>query len=166
MIVRVFAYGSNLDRRRMRGRVPSARFEARAWLDGWTLRFNKRGSRDGTAKANVVRTGRSGDAVPGVVYRMRARELPDLDRVEGGYDRVRSALRYEGPVPAREGAEGRDRPASAWIYVARAATLDSGIRPAPWYLEHVRRGAREHGLPASHLAWLEGVATSSGPGRH
>lgn len=158
MITRVFAYGSNLDRRRMRRRVPSARFEGRAWLDEWTLRFNKRGSRDGTAKANVVRTGRPGDAVPGVVYRMLARELPELDRVEGGYDRVRAVLRYEGPVPAHESADARNRPASAWIYVARSETLDSGIRPARWYLEHVLRGARDHGLPAAHVAWLEGVA--------
>lgn len=138
----VFAYGSNLSTRRLRARTPSARPHCVARLAGHTLRFHKRGA-DGSGKADAFHTGRTDDEVWGAVYSMRAAELRTLDAIEGGYDALE--LKVITPVglvvPAR-------------VYRATASTIDATLRPFRWYLAHVRRGARRHGLPA---AYIEGI---------
>lgn len=138
--VRVFAYGSNLDSERMRSRTPSARVLDVASLPEHDLRFHKRGGDCGTAKADAFHTGDDDHRVHGVVYEIVRDELPDLDRAEAvgvGYDRVTRRVEL-----------GRGDAVEAWVYLAREDQIESGLRPFAWYLEHVRRGAREHGLPA------------------
>ena len=141
--VRIFAYGSNLDSRRMRGRTPSARAVGVATLQGHDLRFHKRGLHCGTGKADAFPTGEDAHCVHGVIYEIARDELPDLDRAESlgiSYDRVERVVRLE--------TEGGSVEVTAWVYVAREDQIDSGLRPLEWYLEHVLRGAREHGLPS------------------
>ena len=140
--VRIFAYGSNLDSRRMRGRTPSARVVGVATLERHDLRFHKRGLSCGTGKADAFPTGEEVHRVHGVIYEIAGGELPDLDRAESlgiSYDRVERTVRLEtenGPVEV-----------TAWVYVAREEQIEPGLRPLRWYLDHVLRGAREHGLP-------------------
>lgn len=146
----VFAYGSNLDFERMQRRVPSARFRALAALPGHVLRFHKRGSEDGTGKANAFRTDRAGDVVHGVVYEVDPDELPGLDGHEGGYHRVR--VRVDDPV-------GGGEPLEAWTYVAKVSFVDDTLVPTRAYLGHAIRGARAHGLPDDWIAHLERTPT-------
>ena len=136
----VFAYGSNLDEARMRARVPSTRFLACASLARHRLRFHKRGSIDGTGKANAFRTGSDADVVHGVVYEVDPAHLPDLDRHEGGYRRELMAFTIAA-------ADGGSELVEAWVYLAEADFIDDTLEPEEWYLEHVRRGTRAHGLP-------------------
>jgi gamma-glutamylcyclotransferase (GGCT)/AIG2-like uncharacterized protein YtfP len=137
----VFAYGSNMHPERMRARVPAAVARGRARLDGHRLVFDKHGA-DGSAKANLVPD--PGSAVWGVVWELATPDLARLDPYEGGYERVRVS------------AEADD--GSRWeveVYVSERRTDDP--RPFDWYLEHVLRGARVHGLPADYVARLEAV---------
>jgi hypothetical protein len=45
---------------------------------------------------------------------------------------------------------------NAFTYIARTSHVDATLRPADWYREVVVAGAREHGLPAAWIRWLEG----------
>jgi gamma-glutamylcyclotransferase len=146
----VFAYGSNLDSERMRRRVPSAELVGVTELPLHTLQFNKRSSKDGTAKANAFLTESASDTVEGVLYRTDAAGLAALDRIEGrGYGYERHAM----PFSVVEG--GQIRMYQASIYIAEESHVDHALLPAEWYLAHVIRGAKEHGLSDGLLAWLE-----------
>ncbi len=79
----VFAYGSNLDSQRMKERVPSAEVVGTSSLPLHTLRFHKRSSRDSGGRADAFLTHLGSDKVLGVIYRISADELSDLDGVEG-----------------------------------------------------------------------------------
>lgn len=144
-VVRVFAYGSNLSTRRLRARTPSARALCVAALAGYALRFHKRGA-DGSAKADAFRTGDAEDRVWGVVWEVAADELPALSEVEAGYDLCEVELR------TRDGARLR-----AHTYCANAAAIDAGCVAFDWYVEYIREGVLEHGLPADCVRALEGV---------
>jgi len=123
---------------RMGSRIPGAVSRGRARLAGWRLVFNKRG-RDGSAKANLAAD--PDGVVWGVVWEIEARALADLDAHEAGYRRVRESAETDG---------------GAWleveIYVS--TRLASEALPFDWYLEHVLRGARGHGLPDEYVSWL------------
>jgi gamma-glutamylcyclotransferase (GGCT)/AIG2-like uncharacterized protein YtfP len=142
------AYGSNLCLNRLRRRVPSAEFVGRARVDGYRLRFHKRGYRDGSGKANVQHTGGAEDRVWGALFRCSAGEKRQLDRVEGlgsGYNERMLEVRLE---------DGRLDTARA--YVADAAAIDDALVPFRWYLRYVQAGARERGLPFAYQHWLMG----------
>lgn len=76
-----FCYGSNMSRRRLQARVPSARFVAVAELPCHQLRFHK-AAMDGSAKCDAYQTGITDDRVIGVVYEIADDEKPDLDKHE------------------------------------------------------------------------------------
>lgn len=148
-----FAYGSNLHPERLRERVPSSRALAVAELDGHLLRFHKRG-RDGSGKCSILPSGRPRDRVFGVVYRMAAAELTDLDRAEGlgvGYLRVELTVRTDGT------------PRPVFSYRAQDEHTDAALAPFTWYRELVLTGARHHGLPADYIAAIEAIAALPDP---
>jgi len=136
-----FAYGSNMATARLAARVPSARALGVARLADFAWRCNKHGA-DGTAKANLVRE--AGAETWGVLYDVDASGLAELDRVEGGYERITVAV------------EHGDREVRAYTYVSDR--LMESDPPAGWYLGLVVAGAREHELPREWIASLERVA--------
>lgn len=145
-----FAYGSNMSTRRLVTRVPSARVISTATLRGHRLEFHKMG-KDGSAKCDVASTGDLSDVVYGVVFEMALSEKPVLDRIEGlgnGYAEKRV-------VVASESGEAFE----AVTYYA--TSIDASLKPRDWYVEHVVRGAREHGLPVGYIKKTE--ATESIP---
>lgn len=144
--VRYFAYGSNMQTSWLRARVPSARPVGRARLPGWRLVCNKR-SQDGSAKANLVQSPK--DTVWGVLYAMNPSELPDLDRVEGGYQ--------QQTVQVIDDAE---RQILVQIYVS--AKLTSTEIVFDWYRDTIVAGARDHGLPSDYVAFLEQIPAMPG----
>jgi gamma-glutamylcyclotransferase (GGCT)/AIG2-like uncharacterized protein YtfP len=153
----VFAYGSNLDSKRMRDRVPSATVVGISELPLHTLRFHK-WNEDGTAKANALLTGAESDRVEGVIYQVDEAHLPALDRFEGngnGYER------YSMPFRVRKGA--RRGAYQAWVYIGQESHIDDELLPAQWYVDHVVRGALEHGLSVDLTARLKDQAVLEGP---
>ena len=134
-----FAYGSNMFGPRLRQRAPSARAVGIGRLERHRLRWHKR-ARDGSAKCDVVETGRDGDAVWGVLFEIARADKPQLDRAEGlghGYD--------EKPVTIVTAAG----PVAALTYFATA--VDASLPVHDWYRDLVVAGAREHGLPPEYV---------------
>ena len=142
----VFAYGSNMDSSRLRGRAPSAEAVGTTSLRMHIRRFDKKGA-DGSGKANVVPSKLGADAVHGVVYSIDPSDLAALDEVEVDYDRWLESF-------AVRGANGSAR-VRAHVYKAREDRCDVHLKPTRAYLAHVIRGAREHGLPVEVIAELE-----------
>jgi len=126
-----FAYGSNLLTSRLQARTPSARPVGTATLPGWQLRFHKVGS-DGSGKGDIVPAA-DDDAVTGVLYRLRARELWRLDLAEGaGYRRRRIAVCCS------------ERWQRCETYVA--THTDPKLLPYDWYRSLILAGLLEHDI--------------------
>lgn len=143
-----FAYGSNMNERLFRERRHMTPVETRIGrLDGYRLCFSIGGGmRPGTsAPADIVEA--PGHAVHGVLYLLPLREFARLDASEGRqYAHLWTVVEdsaglrlpvvtYKTPWPAPEGRPGRR------------------------YLEMVREAARQRGLPANYVAFLDGVET-------
>ncbi len=142
---------------RLAARAPSARALFVARLDGYALRFHKRG-RDGSGKADAFATGRPGDAVWGVVCALDEADKRALDRSEGVPNHYRS---IPVSVCPRDGGE----PLAAITYVAAAARIAPELKPYAWYHALVLAGARAHGLPADYIRRLELVEVAQDPDR-
>ncbi|MCG7995459.1 MAG: gamma-glutamylcyclotransferase [Candidatus Thiodiazotropha taylori] len=141
-----FAYGSNMSSRRLRERVPSARFRSTATLEAHELRFHKR-SRDGSAKCDALETHNPQHRVIGVVFEIAQAEKAELDRHEGlgyGYEEKQVSL-----------LTGSAESLTAFTYYA--THIDSLLKPYSWYKHHVLSGAREHQLPTTYLDRIERI---------
>ncbi len=148
MMVRVFAYGSNLCVERLHARTPSARVLAVGTLAGHSLRWHKRCA-DGSGKCNAFATGAESDLVWGVVYELTVADKLVLDRFEGlGEDYFEKVVRVRTP-------QGEEIEAIA--YVANPVKIDDTVHPFRWYKGFVTTGAAQHGLPDAYRAALETV---------
>ncbi len=139
-----FAYGSNMSTPRLGSRLGMVRNVDVAELAGYRLAFHKVGA-DGSGKCDAFRTDRPDDAVIGVLYDMDADQKPVLDACEGcGYvaRQVRLSLRSGARI-------------AAFTYCA--AHIDDGLKPFGWYMQHVLRGATEHGLPADYIRRIRAI---------
>ncbi|BES73574.1 hypothetical protein RE428_45920 [Marinobacter nanhaiticus D15-8W] len=142
-----FSYGSNMSFRRLAARVESARFVAVAALHEHSLRFHKVSLKDRSAKCDAVLTGDANDRVFGVVFEISAEDKRRLDRIEGlgfGY------REKQAEVVAADGERF-----SVCLYVARH--IDPSWKPYSWYKHHVLAGARENGLPADYIAYIDAI---------
>lgn len=147
MFVTYFSYGSNMSRRRLASRTPSAQPIGIARLYGHRLEFHKIG-KDGTAKCDAFESGVASDCVIGVLFQLHLSQKAILDEIEGvgrGYAQKMVSL-----VTAEEEAF------EAFTYCATA--IDATLKPYRWYKEHVLRGARENRLPEAYVRMIEAVA--------
>lgn len=147
-----FAYGSNLSKEQMigrLGRLPPSRIGR---LTGHRIAFNKRGSHQGEVYANLVQ--HDGGEVWGVVYELAPAELQVLDYyegVEGGhYRRHRVDVLTEAGVAV-----------NAETYFAEKAWLCAEARPSRGYAARILTGAREHALPNEYIRSLEQLTGTS-----
>lgn len=143
-----FAYGSNLVRERLVGRVGDARVVATGRLAGRRVVCNKRGH-DGSAKANLVEDAAA--CAWGALYALAPEALDRLDPYEGGYERVEIEV---------ETAKGAVR---AVTYVSLELTEDAVA--FDWYRELCVTGARAHRLPDDHVAALLALPVRGDPRR-
>lgn len=141
VLVPVFAYGSNLSRKRIELRVGEVEVLGIARLTGHEFRFHKAG-RDGSAKADAFETGRASDVVWGVVYGMTEAAKRELDRYEG---LGRDYLEREAVVV------GVDGKMSVRVYHAHPSRIVASVRPFDWYRDWVVLGARAHRLPEEYI---------------
>ncbi len=150
-VVKYFAYGSNLLPERLRRRAPSARVVGPAVLEGYCLRFHKRGA-DQSGKCDAFRTGDRRDHVLGVIYELAETDRPVLDRIEGpGYATVQIKV-----------SVGRDV-MRAFTYIAKPAHIDATLIPLDWYREFVLAGARRHGLDEAYVRSIEAIQAQPDP---
>jgi gamma-glutamylcyclotransferase len=138
--VRYFAYGSNMSRARLEGRLGRVVDRGRAQCRDRRHRFSKLG-RDGSGKGNLEAA--ADELVWGVVYELDGGQLERLVAVELGYRMIEVAVELE------------------WIGSVRAASFEaleptSGLVPTREYLEHYLVGMREHEIPDAYLAAVLG----------
>jgi hypothetical protein len=153
--VKYFAYGSNMLTKRLRNRVPSAKFSAVTTLTKHCLKFHKvstdkKGNRSG--KCNAYSTGKEKDVVYGVVFEIDRNELPNLAAAEVGYNPEVLTLTQRGKAEA------------AFMFsVTDESLLSDSLRPYAWYKELVLAGAREHNFPAEYIRAIENVPAIADP---
>jgi gamma-glutamylcyclotransferase len=133
-----FAYGANMLMSKITDRSLSARALSPAKLKGYRLVINKK-SKDGSGKANLMKS--EGDEVWGVLYEMDENDLVNLDRHEGGYRRECFELWTDAGKTVK-----------AFAYISSKLT---NSLPTYEYKMLLVNGAREHGLPATYVGFLE-----------
>jgi gamma-glutamylcyclotransferase (GGCT)/AIG2-like uncharacterized protein YtfP len=141
-----FAYGGNMSERVFVGRRRIAPAETRVGrLRGYRLVFAVAGGmRPGvSAPANIVEAPEA--TVHGVLYRLPPRQFVRLDAGEG--------RQYDYLWTEAEDAAGNRLPAVTYR-VPRAAPEG---RPGRSYLNTIREAARQRGLPADYIAFLDRV---------
>jgi hypothetical protein len=137
-------------RERLTERCATAKFVSVGVLLDHALVFGKR-SDDGSGKCAFRH--KPGSDVWGVLWEVADADLAELDGFEGvgrGYTRID----VDVTTSARDTVP-------AFSY--HATELDDALRPYDWYWALVVAGARQHGLPQSHVTGLEAVARDPDP---
>ncbi len=136
-----FAYGSNMLSKRMLERIPESEVVGIACLSDWKLTWNKV-SRDGSGKANLKKLKKS--QVWGVVYRIPDHKIPDLDKIEGGYQRREIEVHFPN----------QDK---RLVFTYVSENRDANLEPYQWYKDLVVKGAVEHSLPKDYIDQIKQV---------
>ena len=144
-----FAYGANMDRETLvtRRKIVPGKVEP-ACLEGYELVFDQAGiPLIEPSFANLKSA--AGACVHGVAYALSAKQLEELDALEGGgaYDHIEVDLQL---------ASGAVVSGVSYVTDDRV----EGRLPSQRYMSLLLRGAREQGLPADWLARLEEQRTA------
>jgi len=141
MLLKYFAYGSNMSVRRLKSRTPSATPKGTFILPKHDLRFHKSSNTDGSAKCDAFFTGRTEHKVFGVLFHLNKTEKIILDKIEGlgkGYKQKEVTIHTP---------DGKNE--TAFTYYATA--INEKLKPFSWYVDHVLKGAKEAELPEEYL---------------
>ncbi len=142
-----FAFGSNMDPKRMHARAVAFTSREHAFLADYALAFNKKATYANEGYANVIRC--PGTVVEGVLYHVTKHGLNTLDRYEGvpfNYDRVHLNVRREN---------GKMVPAI--VYVANPARTAKNLRPTADYMRHILAASAL--LSPSYVSQLKAIQT-------
>lgn len=142
-----FGYGSNMWQQRMYARIGMCRVVTSAWVEGYALRFHKRG-RDGSGKCDAHRTDLASDRLYGVVFEVEPAQRERLDAIEG--------LDY---VPTSVVVRSETDEMRGYAYVAKPTAIDAVLRPFEWYKSIVVAGACQNALPESYIKSIECVGS-------
>ncbi len=126
--MKYFAYGSNMNIKRMQARGVRVSSGVKGCLFGYSLKFNKISKlMDGCACANIVK--KSDGKVEGILYDITDQCIENLDEYESypyEYDRrIFSIKLVDGTVQ------------KALAYVAQPYRTSSNMRPTKEYLSHL-----------------------------
>lgn len=146
--MKIFAYGSNMNLDRLKKRVPSANKLLNVFIKDYTLKFNKN-SKDGSSKANIIKTGNPDDIVWGVIFEIDDSEKANLDKAEGlgkGYNE--STLSF---------LDLQNNSHEAQVYIADESSINEELHPYDWYKEYIVSGAKENDLPKEYIEKLEAI---------
>lgn len=143
-----FAYGSNMLKRRLAERTPSATRLGVATAEGYRLTFDKVSAQKPgrSGKCNIARTDDGSGLVYGVLYSINTSEEAALDAAEGlgkGYEKSTLQVRTDS------GSK------TATVYLA--TSRDPALQPYHWYKGHVVAGAVENRLPEEYIVKIKAV---------
>lgn len=145
----IFAYGSNMNLNRLIQRVPSAVKVCNVFLPGYKLVCNKVSKKDGSAKANIIKTDNPAELVWGVLFTINKNEKRLLDKAEGlgmGYNEDTLIFFDE-----------TNNSYVAQVYIADSKAIDDNLVPYDWYKEFIVSGAILNNLPAEYIAKLQSI---------
>ena len=144
-----FAYGSNLDRSQKVARTGTIREGRVCKLPNFSLIFNKRSTKHGSA-ANIV--AQVGSAVWGVAFRCDGEAIAKMNAWEKGYRQL--------GVIVEELSGGQ---LDAITYVAEPSSLSTNSSPSPAYVASILSGAKQWGLPAEYINSIRVLAHTDVP---
>jgi gamma-glutamylcyclotransferase len=150
MTVLYFAYGSNMDKQRLRERVGNFNSECAAVLRDYELCFNKlaSGSTKGKGYANVMAS--AGSMVEGILYGIDKEGITKLDRCEGCPVHYARKEKYvEIPTTGEVHL--------AQVYIATPEQLRDNLYPTKGYLDHLLAGERL--LTPAYMEFLNSFPT-------
>ena len=145
----IFAYGSNMNLNRLTQRVPSAMKISNVFLPGYKLVCNKVSKKDGSAKANIIKTDNLTEFVWGVLFTIDKTEKTLLDKAEGlgkGYNEDTFIFFDE-----------TNNSYVAHVYIADSKAIDNSLLPYDWYKEFIVSGAILNNLPAEYISKLQSI---------
>lgn len=152
-----FAYGSNMDEKRIRKRCPSAQFMSTARLPGFRLAFTRYSMNNRCGAADIIPE--SSGTVWGVVYQIKDEERAALDKAEGVAVRAYKSISVEVHPE-----DVQARPIKALTYVV-VKKEDPQPKPSAEYKAMLVNGAKAWNLPLDYVAELEkiGIAHPAEP---
>jgi hypothetical protein len=137
-----FAYGSNLCRKQIQDRCPSAREFGRGSIKDYYLGFTHKSVKWNCGTADIIR--REGDAAWGMIYSISNADLSVMDNKEGSNYRR---------IPCTVTMDYRTIP-NVWTY----EVIDKGqYKPSACYLNIIKCGAKRLNFPESYLQMLNGI---------
>lgn len=139
---------------RLTQRVPSAVKVSNAFLTGYKFVCNKI-SKDGSAKANIIKSGIPGELVWGVLFNIDNKEKPLLDKAEGiglGYNE--DTLTFFDQL---------SNSYSAQVYIADNNSINNHLLPFDWYKEFIVTGGIQNHLPAEYISQLQSIICIDDP---
>lgn len=128
--MKYFAYGSNMDKNRMRERKINFTSRKFAKLENHKLVFNKKAKDGNFGYANLEAS--NGDFVEGIIYEFSDNEIVNLDKAEGfprHYDKVEITVKDEN-----------NNLINVLTYIAQPDKIVNGLLPTPTYLNHLLAG--------------------------
>lgn len=139
-----FAYGSNLLSEQMNVRVNSVLKICNAYLDGYEITFNIKGTLYDDAVANIIEADKR---VWGVLYKVSKEEFEDkMDFYEGvrqnEYERIEVIVYSE-----------KQEKFNAYTYINKNANLTN--YPSISYLDRIIQGAESNSLPLPYIQSLK-----------
>lgn len=150
----IFAYGSNMNIKRLTQRVPSATKVTNVFLPGYKLICNKV-SKDGSAKANIVKSGIAADIVWGVLFKIHKKEKLLLDKAEGlGKGYSEDCLTFTDENSLKHIAQ---------VYIADSNSINNSLVAYDWYKEFIITGAIQNQLSADYISQLQSIPCISDP---
>jgi gamma-glutamylcyclotransferase (GGCT)/AIG2-like uncharacterized protein YtfP len=137
----MFAYGSNLNLEQMEHRCPDAQAIGRLKLDGWRLVFR--------GVADVIRE--DGAVCYGGVWRI----TPRCERALDVYEGISSGMYRKEYIPIKPTPEGERE---MLVYVMNSTGI---MPPSAYYLDVIREGYRDFGMPRAARAALNRALAES-----
>lgn len=126
--MKYFAYGSNMNLKRMEARGVRNSYGVKACLFGYKLKFNKNSTlMPGEGYANIVEEDKS--IVEGILYEISQEGISNLDKYEKyphEYDRILLNVRLINGIEHQ-----------AYVYIAQPDKTSDGLRPTRKYLNHL-----------------------------
>lgn len=139
---------------RLAQRVPSATKVTNVFLPGYKLVCNKV-SKDGSVKANILKSDIPGDIVWRVLFKIDSKEKSLLDKAEGlgkGYNE--DCLTFY---------DERNSQYVAQVYIADTNSINNNLVPYDWYKQFIVTGAIQNQLPADYILLLQSIICISDP---
>jgi gamma-glutamylcyclotransferase (GGCT)/AIG2-like uncharacterized protein YtfP len=145
-----FAYGSNMDEKRLRERIGEFERGKIAYLQRYRLVFDKSADSPQVGFANIISDKEK--VVIGVLYELNHNQLQILDDYEGvAHNQYkRSSVKV---------IDERKQSIEAMTYLATDCGID--LKPYNWYLDYLIKGAEQHKFPNEYLNMLRAVKTAN-----
>ena len=146
--------------KKLKARCPSAekiepRKDSQYMIRNHIFKFQKKSSKDFSAKGDAERTNNIDDVVYGVLFSIKKEEKRKLDREEGLHYGYEEKTVYVFDEKSSGVLSSYPDMISAITYYA--TDIDSELKPYHWYKRQTVKGARDNELPEDYTKRIESM---------